>query len=125
MAFTAWFDVLLGLTPVQSVWRGVVMRYLKWAGLVTGGLLTVLVLLVVILSGLGGMRINKRFDIRVAAVNVPVNAAGIARGRHFIEAVPLCQECHGATYPGPVLRDEPVSCQLSPASPPSRRVGLG
>ena len=46
MAFRARFDVLLGLTPVQSVWRGVVMRYLRWAGLVLGGLLTVLVLLV-------------------------------------------------------------------------------
>ena len=101
------------------------MRYLKWAGLVTGGLLTVLVLLVVILSGLGGMRINKRFDIRVAAVNVPVDAAGIERGRHFIEAVALCQECHGENYQGQVLGDDPVFGKLAPANLTSGRGGIG
>ena len=40
-------------------------RFLKWVGLATGGVLTLLVLLILVLAGIGSMRANKTFDTRV------------------------------------------------------------
>ena len=100
-------------------------RYLKWVGLALGGLLTLLVLLIIILMGIGGMRVEKTFDIPVAAVNVPTDSASIDRGRHFIEAVAHCQECHGENYEGQVLEDDPLFGLFAPANLTSGRGGIG
>ena len=101
------------------------MRYLKWTGITLGGLVTILILLIVILSGIGGMRVTKTYDIQVAAVDVPADPASIERGRHFIEAVALCQECHGEKFEGQVLEDDPLFGRFAPANLTSGIGGVG
>ena len=101
------------------------MLYLKWIGLALGGLFTLIVLLVVILSGIGGMRVTKSYDIQVAALDVPSDAASIEQGRHFIEAIALCQECHGEKFEGQVLEDDPLFGRFAPANLTSGRGGVG
>ena len=101
------------------------MRYLKWTGITLGGLVTLLILLVVILSGIGGMRVTKTYDFQVAAVDVPADPASIERGRQFIEAVALCQECHGEKFEGQVLEDDPMFGRFAPANLTSGVGGVG
>lgn len=100
-------------------------RYLKWAGLGIGSIVTLLVLLVIILIGVGSTKVNQQFDVQVAAVNVPTDAASIERGKHFIEAVVMCQECHGENYEGRVLEDDPVFGRLAPANLTTGAGGVG
>ena len=100
-------------------------RYLKWVGLAIGGVLTLLVLLIVILAGFGGMRVNKTFDIQVASVDVPTDSASLERGRHFVETVGLCQQCHGDNYEGQILSEDPLFGRLAPPNLTSGKGGVG
>ena len=91
-------------------------RYARWAGIALGGIFTLLVLLIVVLAGIGGMKINRTIDVPITAVNVPTDAAGVERGRHLVESWGLCQECHGEQFEGRVLEDDPLFARLAPAN---------
>lgn len=70
-------------------------KALKWTGIALGGLVGVIVIVLVVLYFIGGARINKTYDVQVASVAVSSEAEDIERARHLVEAVALCQECHG------------------------------
>ena len=91
-------------------------RYAKWIGIGLGGIVTLLVLLIIILSGIGGMKIDRTLDVPITAVNVPTDAASIERGKHFVESVVPCQECHGENFEGKVLEDDPLFGRLAAAN---------
>ncbi len=76
-------------------------RFLKWFGLIAGGLLGVFLLLLVVLFFVGSRKVNRTYDVAIASVAVPSDAASIARGKHYIEAVGVCQVCHGQNLAGP------------------------
>ena len=78
-------------------------KVLRWVGIGLGGLLGVVVIAAVVLYVLGGSRLNKTHDIQVEAVAVPTDEEAIARGRHFAEAVTVCQGCHGDNLEGDLL----------------------
>lgn len=81
---------------------------LKWAGIGLGALIGLLVIAAVVLYVIGGSRLNRRYDIRVAAVTIPTDKAAIARGRHLAAAMTLCRACHGDNLGGDVIVDEPL-----------------
>ncbi len=92
------------------------VKILKWLGIVLGGLVAAVVILVVVLLLLGGWRVNKEYDIDVAAVTVSNDAGTIARGKHYVETLGLCQECHGEKLEGDILEDDPVFGKLVPSN---------
>ncbi len=92
------------------------VKILKWLGIVLGGLVAAVVILVVVLLLLGGRRVNKEYDIDVAAVTVSNDAGTIARGKHYVETLGLCQECHGEKLEGDILEDDPVFGKLVPSN---------
>ncbi|MDP6072916.1 MAG: c-type cytochrome [SAR202 cluster bacterium] len=91
-------------------------KTVKWIGIVLGVPLALLVLAVVVLLLLGGRRVNKEYDIDVAAVAVANDAGTIARGKHYVETLGLCQECHGENLEGDLLEDDPVFGALAPSN---------
>ena len=101
------------------------MRYLKWAGVAVGCVVTIVVLLIVVLSGIGGMKTNRTIDVSAAVVAVPTDQAGLERGRHFIESIALCQRCHGESFEGQVLEDDPLFGRLAPANLTRGNGGVG
>lgn len=76
-------------------------RFLKWFGLITGGLLGVTLVLLVVMFLIGSRKINRTYDIEIASVVVPTDAASIAQGKHYVEALGACQVCHGQDLGGP------------------------
>lgn len=76
-------------------------RFLKWFGLITGGLLGVALVLLVVMFLIGSRKINRTYDIEIASVVVPTDAASIAQGKHYVEALGACQVCHGQDLGGP------------------------
>ena len=75
--------------------------FLKWFGLITGGLLGVTLVLLVVMFLIGSRKINRTYDIEIASVVVPTDAASIAQGKHYVEALGACQVCHGQDLGGP------------------------
>ena len=111
-------------------------RFLKWFGLIAGGLLVVLLLLLVGLFLVGSLKVNRTYDVAMVSVAVPSNAVSIARGKHYVEAVGMCQVCHGEDLAGPDIEgckdvpctafsDDFVFGRLMPSNLTAGRGGIG
>ena len=111
-------------------------KVLKWFGLIAGGLLGVFLVLLVVLFLVGSRKENRTYDVEIASVAVPTDAASIARGKHSVEAVWMCQVCHGQNLAGPDVDGcKVVSCtgfsddalfgKMMPKNLTSGRGGIG
>jgi len=111
-------------------------KFLKRFGAISGGLVVVAILLIVVLFFVGSRKVNRTYDVAIASVSVPTDAASIARGKHYVEAVGVCQVCHGQNLAGPVIDDcKDVPCigfsddsmfgRIVPANLTSGRGGIG
>ncbi len=87
-------------------------RYLKWAGLVVGGLVALVLLAVGGIYLYTNHRMDVSYDITPASVAVPHDSASIARGRH-IAVTRGCTDCHGEDLSGKVVIDEPPVARLT------------
>ena len=111
-------------------------KFLKWFGVIGGGLVLVAVLLVIVLFLVGSRKVNRTYDVAIATVSIPTDAASIARGKHYVEAVGVCQVCHGQNLAGPVIddckdvpcigfSDESIFGKIAPANLTSGIGGIG
>jgi mono/diheme cytochrome c family protein len=50
-------------------------------------------------------KLGKVYDLAMAPVAIPTDAAGVERGRHLAGAVAICVECHGADLGGRIFID--------------------
>jgi mono/diheme cytochrome c family protein len=67
----------------------------------------IVVLALGILYGASQWRLNQRYEIAVAPLAIPADAATIERGRHLVESVAGCADCHGEDLSGQVFLDAP------------------
>ncbi|HWO87614.1 MAG TPA: cytochrome c [Gemmatimonadales bacterium] len=81
------------------------MKALKVIGIVVGGLV------VIAAAGLGAIYakssgvIGATYDVPEVALSLPTDSSSLARGRHLVEAVAKCIDCHGADLGGTVFVD--------------------
>ena len=69
-------------------------------------------MLLVVVVFVGSRKVDRTYDVQIASVTVPTDAASIARGKHYVEAIGVCQVCHGQDLTGPVVddcKDEPCT----------------
>ena len=114
--------------PVHSaLWEGPdrMKRILKWIGIVSGGLIGLILIGIVVLYFVGTARINKTFEVQVAEVIVPTDQAAIERGEHFVEAIAFCQKCHTQNLGGEVADDDPLFGVYAPRNLTSGLGGVG
>ena len=100
-------------------------RNLRWAGIAIGSILALVIILALVLMLIGGSRFNRTYDIPVATVLVPTDPASIERGKHFVEAIAICQVCHGDNLAGDTLSDDPVFARIVASNLTSGRGGIG
>ena len=111
-------------------------RFLKWFGIIAGGLLGIFLVLLVVVFFVGSRKVDRTYDGQIASVTVPTDAAGIARGKHYVEAIGVCQVCHGQDLAGPVVDDckdepcigfsnDPIFGKLKPNNLTSGLGGIG
>ena len=99
--------------------------YLRWAGISIGSLLALVIILALVLMLIGGSRFNRTYDIPVTAVSVPTDPASIERGKHLVEAIALCQVCHGDNLAGDTMVDDPAFARIVASNLTSGRGGIG
>jgi mono/diheme cytochrome c family protein len=81
-------------------------KVLKWIGITLGGLIGLLVLAIVALYLLGSAKLNKKYEIPVAAISIPADAQAVERGRH-LATIFMCTRCHTENLGGEVYFDVP------------------
>ena len=87
-------------------------KVLRWAAIVVGALL-----LVVVLSGAGVVYNAHRHAARTYAITprvpaLPTDSASLARGRHVAFAIAKCADCHGEDLGGRKLVDVPSFARI-------------
>jgi mono/diheme cytochrome c family protein len=103
----------------------VIKKILKWAGIVVGSLIGVIVVIALVLFLLGSSKVGKDYDVQVASIPIPTGADAVERGRHYIETLGLCSECHGDRLEGDILEDDPAFGTLAPPNLTSGAGGIG
>lgn len=83
-------------------------KVLKWVGIIVGVLLLVVIIAAVVMYLIGRNNLNEKHTVQAEAVPIPTGDEALARGRHFVEAVSLCAECHGDDLGGEEFLDEPI-----------------
>ena len=100
-------------------------RALKWVGYVVGFLVALLIVAVGVVYAVSSSRFSKSYPTAVEPVVVPTDSISLARGKHLVEAVAKCQNCHGDDYAGKVLFDDPAFGRLTSKNLTSGQGGIG
>ncbi|MBK8903596.1 MAG: c-type cytochrome [Anaerolineaceae bacterium] len=80
----------------------------KWMAIGLGSLVIIAGIAALVLYSLGRSRLNRTHEITAAAISVDDNAETVERGKHLVEAVVACGECHGEGLHGRAFFDEPA-----------------
>jgi mono/diheme cytochrome c family protein len=102
-----------------------VPRWLRWTGRAVAGLVFLLVLAVAALYAITSRHIGRPYDFPDSAVRAATDSTSLTRGRHLVEAIAKCQECHGADMGGELWIDAPAFGRLAGANLTSGRGGIG
>jgi mono/diheme cytochrome c family protein len=90
-----------------------VPRWLRWTGRAVVGLVLLVLLAVATLYAITSRDIRETHDFPDSPVRAATDSASLERGRHLVEAIGKCQECHGADLGGKVMVDAPAFGRLS------------
>lgn len=88
-------------------------RWLRWTGRILAGLLLVVVLAVAAVYILSSLAIHKTYQFPDSTVRAATDSASVAWGRHLLEAVAKCQDCHDADLGGKGMMDDPAFARLA------------
>lgn len=99
-------------------------KLLRIVGRVVLGL--VALILVVVAAGfiVGGVKLNKTYDVPATTLFVPTDSASIARGEVFA-TLAGCTGCHTSTLAGQVMGDDPLFGRLTSANLTRGNGGVG
>ena len=100
-------------------------RWLRWVGRIVAGLVLLVVIALAALYAITGMHTRKTYEFADAGVRAATDSASLARGRHLVEAIGKCQECHGADLGGEQWIDDPAFGRLAGANLTRGRGGIG
>ncbi len=83
-------------------------NFMKWAGVLFGGLIVLAVATGLALYPIGMRQLNRSDPgVSVEAIAVPNGADAVARGKQ-VALARACDECHGANLSGKLLADVPI-----------------
>lgn len=92
-------------------------KVLRWAGIMVGGLLGIVLLAALVLFAVGTSRLNATHEPPDRLVAAAADSASIARGEHVMR-IHSCQFCHGERLEGQEFLDVPpayaVASNLTP-----------
>ncbi len=100
-------------------------KVFKWIGIVLGGLVGLVVVAALVLTVLGSLKVDGRYPTDVSGIAIPTGAEAIARGKHLVEAVSLCGDCHGPNLGGNVLLNDPKLAVLAAPNLTNGQGGVG
>ncbi|HYV91667.1 MAG TPA: hypothetical protein VE978_07790 [Chitinophagales bacterium] len=84
-------------------------KFLKWTGIVFGGLIVLILLAGLVLYPIGKKKLTQSYsNVQVDAVNIPSDADAVSRGKH-VAVIWACTRCHGDDLSGKLINSDPIS----------------
>ncbi len=99
-------------------------RWLRWTGRLLAGLVLLIVLALVVVYTLSSIAIRRTYNFPESSVRAATDSASLAWGRHLVEAVAKCQDCHDADLGGKTMIDDPAFARLATTNLTSGRGGI-
>ena len=100
-------------------------KLLRWLGIAVVVLVCALLLGASIVYAVSSRRINRRYNVAAEPVAIPTDSASRARGRHLVEAVAKCPDCHRANLGGGRFIDDPALARVAAPNLTRGRGGAG
>src|SRR5262245_61826714 len=100
-------------------------RILIWTGLALALIVVLIIITAGIFYALGATQLNKVYEVQMAALPLPTDEVALARGKHLVEHVSLCVECHGTNLAGQTFIDEPALGQIPAPNLTTGQGGIG
>jgi cytochrome c553 len=101
-----------------------VPRWLRWTGRLLAGLVLLIVLALAIVYAISSLALRKTYSFPDSAVRAATDSASLAWGRHLMEAVTKCQDCHEGDLGGKMMLDDPAFARLAAANLTAGRGGI-
>lgn len=79
------------------------MKLLKWAGVTLAGLVAIVALAAAWVLISGGRKANATVVVPEETVAIPTDSAALERGRHVVDAIAKCADCHRPDFGGGVM----------------------
>lgn len=83
------------------------MKWLKWIGVALGALVIVICAAAGTVYAVTQRDFNRTFDVKGKALAISQDSATVARGRHLVNTVVKCVDCHGPDLGGARFIDDP------------------
>ena len=99
-------------------------RWLRWTGRLLAGLVLLIVLALAIVYAISSLALRKTYNFPDSAVRAATDSASLAWGRHLMEAVTKCQDCHEGDLGGKMMLDDPAFARLAAANLTAGRGGI-
>jgi mono/diheme cytochrome c family protein len=87
-------------------------RVFRWIGKGLGVFLGLLIVAAIILYVVSDASLNRTYSISVEPLTVPTDAASVERGKHLVNSIGFCHDCHGEKLEGKVMADDLITGRL-------------
>jgi mono/diheme cytochrome c family protein len=94
---------------------------MKWTGIAIGAMVGLLILAILVLYGLGQMRLKKKYNVPTQTILLPTDPGSLAEGKRIFQ-YRGCEACHGEQLQGLVYMDNPA---LGKVITPNLTTGIG
>ena len=101
------------------------MKLLKWLGIAVAVLVVVCVIGAVTVYAMSNRALARTYDVAPASVPIPADSAALARGRHIVDAIAKCKDCHGENLGGTMFLDIPPFARVAAPNLTRGRGGVG
>ncbi len=99
-------------------------KFLKWAGIVFGVLVGLIVLALVVIYAASQSRLTRVYEIAEESVVIPNDAESIENGKHIFQ-IRGCEACHAENLAGTVYLDDPAVGQVISTNLTTGKGGVG
>jgi len=96
-------EILLLHHGFQKTSRGEMHRLLRISGFAAAGLAVLALSGSAGVYGISARKLTKTYDVPPVSLAIPTDEAALERGRHLVNSLTSCQECHGLDLGGTVV----------------------
>lgn len=99
-------------------------KLIKWVGIISGGIVLLLVVAFTYIYIVTEARLNETYDVQVEQIELSEDISDIDRGFPKV-MLGMCRDCHGPTFAGQIMEDDPLVGRLVAPNLTKGAGGLG
>jgi mono/diheme cytochrome c family protein len=100
-------------------------KLLKFAGYFIGMIVLIILVALLLIYSIAEERLNQVYQVTPQAISIPDDAASIERGRHLVDSILLCSQCHMQDLGGTIYEEGPLVGRIGVKNLTSGKGGIG